>query len=190
MRTYESILAAYAETVVPGRLQLWKSGFLEPSRFPETVDTIFDQLARTPVMCSPRLFIETLGGAIGRVEVEATAYPHRRELMSLTVVARWNARGDSPACEDWVRRFKGALTPGFSGGVYVNYPDAELADWTTAYYGDNYPRLVDIKHVYDPEHVFRFAQSIGSDGSSRTTGQLPERPAPAARTGPMEGRDR
>jgi hypothetical protein len=85
--------------------------------------------------------------------------------MSLTAIARWDRVTDTAANEDWARALRRALTPGSTGGVYVNYPDAELADWSRAYYGDNYPRLVEVKRAYDPDDFFRFPQSIGSDAA-------------------------
>ena len=44
--------------------------------------------------------------------------------------------------------------------VYQNFADATLSSPLSAYYGDNLPRLVDVKSRYDPEDLFRHAQSI------------------------------
>jgi hypothetical protein len=50
--------------------------------------------------------------------------------------------------------------PWASGRVFQNFADPELADWPTAYYGTNYPRLLDVKALYDPTDVFRSHQSL------------------------------
>jgi hypothetical protein len=66
------------------------------------------------------------------------------------------------AAQHWVRRFYAAMTPFMSNFAYQDYIDPELLDWRHAYYGSNYHRLVRIKHRWDPDNVFHFAQSIGA----------------------------
>ena len=49
----------------------------------------------------------------------------------------------------------GGIRPGFP-----NFADPELEDWASAYFGPNYPRLVQVKARYDPAGFFRFHQSL------------------------------
>ncbi|KAL4923302.1 FAD-dependent oxidoreductase [Aspergillus undulatus] len=53
-------------------------------------------------------------------------------------------------------------TPG--SGTYLNEIDAQWkGDWVTELYGENYPRLLEIKNKYDPQHVFYARTAVGSD---------------------------
>ena len=58
-----------------------------------------------------------------------------------------------------LRRYTDALAP-YASGAYVNYIDAAIADYATAYYGDNLMRLTAVKRAYDPDGFFSFPQAI------------------------------
>jgi hypothetical protein len=103
---------------------------------------------------SGALLIDAYGGAINRVKPGATAFVHRNVLASIQYYAGGGgARG-------WVDASRAALKPSVSGAAYVNYIDPHLANWQTAYYGSNVPRLRHVKKKYDPHNLFHFAQSI------------------------------
>jgi hypothetical protein len=55
-----------------------------------------------------------------------------------------------------------ALTP--SGGAYMNEASYEEPEWQQVYFGDNYPRLLEIKAQYDPNHVFDCWKCVGWKG--------------------------
>jgi len=100
-----------------------------------------------------------LGGAIGAVPPGATAFPHRHALFDLQYQAYWQDDADAAADIAWVRGIREAMLP-YTVGAYVNYIDADIPDWQTAYYGSNLPRLMDVKATYDPDDVFNGPQSI------------------------------
>ncbi len=47
-----------------------------------------------------------------------------------------------------------------TGRAYQNFPDQKLADPLRSYYGQNLPRLRDVKRHYDPDNFFCHQQSI------------------------------
>ena len=42
----------------------------------------------------------------------------------------------------------------------MNYADASITDFGTAYWGSNLARLKQVKQTYDPNDVFSFPQSV------------------------------
>ncbi|WP_374582410.1 FAD-binding oxidoreductase [Pseudoduganella sp.] len=98
-----------------------------------------------------------MGGAIGRIAPDATAFVHRKALFSLEY-ATWPNRGVYDTA--FPNRMRGKMKAWSRGGAYVNYLDPLLADWQTAYYGANYARLARVKKQYDPERVFNMAQGV------------------------------
>jgi FAD/FMN-containing dehydrogenase len=52
-------------------------------------------------------------------------------------------------------------------GSYVNETDYFEPDWQRSLWGDNYPRLREIKRIYDPENLFSVHHGVGSEGLQR-----------------------
>ncbi|GIH89768.1 FAD-binding oxidoreductase [Planobispora siamensis] len=103
---------------------------------------------------SHSVLLDALGGAVGRVRPDATAFPHRAALYSVQYYAH---RTGATA---WTRRAHAAMRPHFGDHAYVNYVDPELKGWRSAYYGANAGRLARVKAAYDPGRLFRLPQGV------------------------------
>jgi FAD/FMN-containing dehydrogenase len=104
-----------------------------------------------------------MGGAYNQMPADATAFVHREDLFLL----EWTATTDPgkpaatrPVAAQWLSQVRDVLAGYGTGRAYQNFPDPELADPLTAYYGTNLPRLREVKARYDPDDFFHHRQSI------------------------------
>jgi FAD/FMN-containing dehydrogenase len=103
------------------------------------------------------------GGAYNRVEPEATAFVHRRELFQLKHAVVADARAstsEKEAAYRQVLRSWASVHRWGSGRVFQNFSDPDLEQWSDAYYGTNLDRLMRIKARYDEVGFFRTPQSL------------------------------
>ena len=103
------------------------------------------------------------GGAINRVPVEATAFPHRDTRFLLSLDTSWH-EDESPevvrANLEWLHALHAETAEFAPDASYVNFTDPDLDDWRDAYYGPNIARLAEVKRRYDPNRLFTFPQAI------------------------------
>lgn len=122
------------------------------------IATLVDHLRAAP-FDSDLVGFFPLGGAIAAIDPAATAFPHRHAHFDVQYQAYWWDDSAAEASLAWVRDLRAAMDP-YTTGAYVNYIDADLSDWESAYYGTNLPRLKQVKTDYDPDDVFNGPQSI------------------------------
>lgn len=107
------------------------------------------------------LQINTLGGAINKAGMEKTgAYPHRALGFLGELQTYYDRESQTKAAEQVIGEIQNILTKGGITAHYRNYPDVELPNWETAYYGSNYARLQALKRKLDPDNVIQHPQSV------------------------------
>ena len=129
----------------------------------DLTDGLIDALiGRAALLRSPVSQVEllALGGAIARVEADATAFPFRQPRWLINIPATWRDAADDESEIAWARATYAAVRPYLSEGGYVNFMGDDEDDDTAAAYGRTIERLQRIKAVYDPANVFRLNQNI------------------------------
>lgn len=141
--------------------------------------SIYRNLRRPDAPSANGIFqLVSVGGQINAVPRVATASVHRDAVMFGEFESFWSKAGDDAANMAWLRDLYGqafAETGGYPvpgelvDGCYINNPDTDITDpainrsgvdWTRLYFGENYPRLQQVKARWDPTDFFRHAQSI------------------------------
>jgi FAD/FMN-containing dehydrogenase len=117
------------------------------------IETLVEHFGRVSSPLS-QVILGRMGGAVARIPVGATAFPHRQARNLLWIVTGWTPDQDAEPHLAWAREIHGAMRPFAAGGVYVNALGDE-PDRVRAAYGANWERLREIKRAYDPDNVFR-----------------------------------
>ena len=107
------------------------------------------------------LLCDAYGGRISDVAAPDTAFPRRAGTQyCIQYYSEWLRAADAPVHIANVAKIYAAMRPFMPGASYVNYCDLDLPDYATAYWGDNLSRLMAVKAQYDPQNLFRHAQSV------------------------------
>ena len=117
---------------------------------------------------SPNLepHIELWGGAVSDVASSDTAFPYREAIYNVGVLlvipedslmSPLHFHQQVAAINSWWPKVAKYLT-----GSYLNYPMNSLTstEYPRLYWGDNLPRLVELKQKYDADNIFSYDQSM------------------------------
>lgn len=153
------------EIFAAGKLTYIKAGFVD-ALSDGLIDALLDAAAE---IASPFSQIEVLalGGAIARVDVQATAFPHRDANWLINVPATWVSASETMSEIAWTRNTYAQLSPHLAGGTYVNFMDGDEERRTDSAYGSTLERLQAVKAAYDPHNVFHLNQNIEPAAVSR-----------------------
>ncbi len=127
----------------------------------EMISALVTQARRQPSSHST-IDLWHLGGAIGRVSADESAYGGRHARYLLAGEANWHDAAHDDENIAWVRDVIGALRPYSDGGAYLNFPgfQEEGQALMRSSFGSQYDRLASLKRRWDPDNVFRLNQNI------------------------------
>jgi Berberine and berberine like len=145
-------------TSPPGKHYYWRSvDFGQLSG--QVIETIVEGASRitSPLSAVP---VYHLGGAVGRVPAEDTAFGSRHAGHNINMFGAWEPdRDDRDRHVAWVRDFSEAMAP-HAVGQYVNFLSDEGSDGVRAVYGRRWRRIVTLKRRVDPLNLFRYNYNI------------------------------
>ncbi len=160
---YLELQSTFKDAAPDGERYYWKSHFLDDIE-EGLIDLLIERAQSLPgPYCN--VFFEAQGGAIGRVPVDATAFPHRRAAFNIGISSGWSDPHQDGSIIEWTRSFHDSVAPFSTGGVYSNYMDFDEDERVRAAYGANLDRLKEVKARYDPENLFRMNQNISPAAS-------------------------
>lgn len=159
-RRYSEMQALFDENWGPGQLNYWKTSLLRaPSE--ASIEVLLEQARRRPTP-NAVIYFQQLHGAAARVPPGDTAFPHRFYHYDCGPWATWQDPADTERCIAWARTCWEALGPFYEPRAYVNAVDdtTDNDERVRSAYGQNYPRLLELKQKYDPQNLFRLNANI------------------------------
>jgi hypothetical protein len=104
------------------------------------------------------IHLQHLGGAVGKVPAQETAYALRDQEFIVNVIARTPGADGFEQAIDWARGVTAALGP---ANTYVNFTgDSDPSQVEASYPPETFRRLAELKNQYDPTNLFRLNQNI------------------------------
>ncbi len=137
----------------------WKGDFVK-SLPDEAIDAHIQQAANAPSELS-LMHLYPIDGAVRRVAKDETAWSARDATWSMVIAGIDSNPQKADPLTRWGKAYWEAVHPYNLPGAYSNFMmDDEGEVRVKATYGDNYPRLAELKKKYDPANLFRINQNI------------------------------
>ncbi|HUG60196.1 MAG TPA: FAD-binding oxidoreductase [Methylomirabilota bacterium] len=142
----------------PGTRNYWKSTFVKDLS-DEAIDVLVEQ-AKGMIPPMSALLVEYYGGAGSRRAGDLNAFAQRHSDFLIGFMPQWTDKSEDDAHIAWATSAWNAIQPYASGGFQLNYLAEGEHEAEQAAFGSNYPRLRELKRVYDPSNFFSRNQNI------------------------------
>jgi FAD/FMN-containing dehydrogenase len=135
------------------------ANFFTDSLGPDGAEAILEQLPQSTAMMKA-VQLRVLGGAMGRVPNDATAFAHRDRGLFVNPGAMYLDAAEADTHDAWVNGVADSLGRDGAGGYVGFLGDRDQAVIRSAYPGATWDRLRQIKGRYDPDNLFRLNHNI------------------------------
>jgi FAD/FMN-containing dehydrogenase len=156
---YTSLQALTASGFPPGARYYWSA-----DTFTDLPDEAIDVLvshAAKPVSPLASIIVMPGGGAVARVDDEATAFGQRNAPWNIHYLSGWFDPREDAQNISYTMAISAAMKPWTTGGVYLNYVGDEGEARIQASFGPKkLARLQGLKAEWDPNNLFRHNQNI------------------------------
>ena len=156
---YAGIQGMFDAGTPRGSHNYWRSGYVDELT-DEAIDTILTHTGDIPAPMG-QVHIHQMGGAMSRVPPGGTAFGNRSSPFLMNYIGMWLDPTEDERNTAWVKRASDAMAPYTTGARYVNFlADEGEAGVRSAYEGETFSRLQNLKVRYDPTNFFRYNQNI------------------------------
>jgi hypothetical protein len=159
VKDYLYIQSKTDRNVPRGNHYYQKSAFFD-TLDPGLIDVVVDIL-KNPKPIPTTINFTQVGGAIGEIANDATAYANRGAGVQIVLGGAWPKPTDQ--AETYIAAFRRdwAKIEPFTHGFYINNMMGDEGEKKIrANFGQNYERLVAIKNKYDPTNLLRLNANI------------------------------
>jgi FAD/FMN-containing dehydrogenase len=163
----QSFLAAHQmfDAGMPGGLRWYSRSSNLNALTDEAISTLCERTGQLPAPYT-MAYLSPMGGAISRVEPEATAFPQRDPVHCFHVLAGWSDPADDEASIRWTQELHEAMARHATPGVYVNLLSEDEVDRVAEAYSDNFARLAAVKSRWDPDNLLSSNNNIPPAGGA------------------------
>jgi FAD/FMN-containing dehydrogenase len=142
-----------------GMQNYWTADFL--ADLPDDGVDALVGLATKPVSPMTQIILIPGGGALSRVDEEATAFGQRTAPWNIHYLSMWPDPADTDTNIAYTRELAGAMKPWTTGRAYLNFIGDEGAGRVEAAFGEaKFAKLAELKRTWDPTNLFRHNQNI------------------------------
>jgi FAD/FMN-containing dehydrogenase len=146
-----------------GLLNYWTADFL--AELPDEAIDTFVEHATKPVSPMSQMLILAGGGAIARVDEDATAFGQRKAPFNTHFLSLWTDPADTERNIAYTKAISSSMKPWTTGRAYLNFIGDEGEGRVAAAFGpEKFAKLQALKTKWDPTNLFRHNQNIPPAG--------------------------